>query len=69
MFNAANEAAVDAFCDGRLGFLGITETITRCLDEHLAAGHVPDETVTVDSVLAADRWGRQRAAALVGGAA
>ena len=68
-FDAANEAAVDAFCDGRLGFLGITETITRCLDEHLAAGHVPDETVTVDSVLAADRWGRQRAAALVGGAA
>lgn len=68
VFNAANEACVDAFCDGRLSFLGITDTIAACLDEHLAAGHVADADLTVDAVLAADRWGRTRAAERTGGA-
>ncbi len=68
VFNAANEACVDAFCDGRLGFLEITDTIAACLDEHLAAGHVPDGELTVEAVLAADRWGRARAAELSGAA-
>lgn len=66
VFNAANESCVDAFCDGTLGFLEITETIARCLDEHLADGHVPDEALTVEAVLAADAWGRARAAELAG---
>ncbi len=66
VFNAANEACVDAFCDGRLSFLGITDTIARCLDEHLANGHVSDDALTLDDVLAADRWGRTRAATLTG---
>lgn len=66
VFNAANEACVDAFCDGRLSFPGITDTIAACLDEHLLAGHVPDEQLTVEAVLAADRWGRERAAELTG---
>jgi 1-deoxy-D-xylulose-5-phosphate reductoisomerase len=32
VLNAANEVAVHAFLDGRLGFLGIAETIERTLD-------------------------------------
>lgn len=67
VFNAANEACVDAFCEGRLSFLGITDTIERCLDEHLTDGHVPDEDLTVEAVLAADRWGRERAAGMTEG--
>ncbi len=66
VFNAANEACVDAFCDGRIGFLDIVDTISRCVSEHLADGHVPDEGLTLDSVLRADEWGRARAAELAG---
>lgn len=65
VYNSANEAAVDAFCDGRIGFLDITDIIAACLEEHLADGHVADADLTVDAVLAADRWGRRRAAELV----
>lgn len=65
VYNAANEAAVDAFCGGRIGFLDITEIIEACLAEHLRDGHVPDEGLSISAVLEADRWGRQRAARLV----
>ncbi len=71
VFNAANEACVDAFCDGRIGFLDIVDTIGAVLAEHLADDSVsgadigsrligPDR-VTVDDVLAADQWARDRA--------
>ncbi|WP_328701813.1 1-deoxy-D-xylulose-5-phosphate reductoisomerase [Aestuariimicrobium ganziense] len=66
VYNAANEACVDAFCAGRIGFLAIVDTVTAVLDEHLAAagdahGHVSDDQMSVDAVLAADRWARDRA--------
>lgn len=67
VYNAANEACVEAFCAGRLSFLGIAETIARCLAEHLESGHVRDEDLTLEAVLAADQWGRNRAAEIVGG--
>ncbi|MBK7820733.1 MAG: 1-deoxy-D-xylulose-5-phosphate reductoisomerase [Tessaracoccus sp.] len=66
VYNAANEACVDAFWDGRIGFLDITRIVGDCVDEHLAAGHVPDDDLTVDAVLAADAWGRARAAEMAG---
>lgn len=65
VYNAANEACVDAFCAGAIGFLDITDIIAGCLDEHLASGHVADGALTLDAVLAADTWGRDRAAELV----
>lgn len=61
VYNAANEVCVDAFCAGDLGFLGIVATVEAVVDEHLAAGHVPDADLTVEAVLAADRWARRRA--------
>ena len=67
VFNAANEVCVDAFCDGRLGFLGIVDTVSAIVAEHLSSGHVPDEQLSVDAVLAADRWARQRAADFLAG--
>lgn len=69
VYNAANEACVDAFCDGRLKFPEIVDVIAECLDEHLADGHVTDAALTLDAVLAADQWGRTRAAELVAGRA
>lgn len=65
VFNAANEACVDAFSEGRIPFTGIVATIETCLDEHLAEGHVSDADMDVDAVLAADAWGRRRASELV----
>ncbi len=65
VYNAANEACVDAFSEGRLSFTDIVATIEACLEEHLAQGHVSDDEMDVDAVLAADAWGRRRAAELV----
>jgi 1-deoxy-D-xylulose-5-phosphate reductoisomerase len=58
VFNAVNEACVDAFCAGSIGFLDIADTIKRVLDEHLASGFIDDANVTLDDVLDADAWGR-----------
>lgn len=65
VYNAANEACVDAFCAGSLRFPEIVDVIADCVDEHLAAGHVADADLTVDAVLTADAWGRARAAEMV----
>jgi len=62
VFNAANEQAVAAFHAGRLGFLGIVDTIERVVDEH--------EPVVVRDRAAlaeAERWARERADALIAG--
>jgi 1-deoxy-D-xylulose-5-phosphate reductoisomerase len=52
--NAANEEAVGAFLDGRIGFLSIAETIDRVLQETN-----PGAASTVDDVLAADATARR----------
>ena len=62
VYNAANEVAVDAFHDGRLGFGDIVSTVARIL----AAHDVPSsQHLTVDDVLAADAWARAEASALI----
>ena len=65
VYNAANEICVDAFCERRLGFLGIVDTVTAVVDEHLA-GAANQAPMSVDSVLDADAWARRRAAELIG---
>ena len=56
VFNAANEEAVSAFLDGRLGFLGIAEIVAAVLEEHAGTAS-PD----LDAVLAAEQWARTEA--------
>ena len=63
VFNAADEVAVAAFLQGRLGFMGIPSVIDRCLDEMEQS--VPD---TVDEVLDVDRQARSLASSLIAGA-
>jgi 1-deoxy-D-xylulose-5-phosphate reductoisomerase len=66
VLNAANEVCVDAFLRTELGFLDIVDTVSDVLNEHLAqdkaSEHVPSKRtpVTVDEVLAADAWARER---------
>jgi len=74
VFNGANETAVAAFLSGRVGFLAIVDTIDAVLTEHLThyleshtsggTAHL-GESLTVEAVLDADRWARERAADLL----
>ncbi|MGH3367084.1 MAG: 1-deoxy-D-xylulose-5-phosphate reductoisomerase [Nocardioidaceae bacterium] len=59
VFNAANEVCVEAFRGGRLRFPAIVDTIAGVLGEHdvPSKGRAP----TLDDVLAADAWARERA--------
>ena len=61
VYNAANEECVKAFRDGRLPFPGIVDTIARVVTEHEEPG-----APTLEGVLAADRWARERARELTG---
>jgi 1-deoxy-D-xylulose-5-phosphate reductoisomerase len=70
VFNAANEECVDAFHEGRIGFLDILDVVRAVLDEHTDAGVtaadvgstlVTDTDLDVSTVLAADAWARLRA--------
>ncbi|WP_223625579.1 1-deoxy-D-xylulose-5-phosphate reductoisomerase [Microbacterium sp. EST19A] len=63
VYNAANEQAVDAFHEGRLSFLGIVDTIARVVD-----AHEPPDTLTVESLAAAESWARQTADRLIAAA-
>jgi 1-deoxy-D-xylulose-5-phosphate reductoisomerase len=60
VFNAVNEVCVEAFLSGDLGYLEIVDTVAAVLDRE----DVPLMTgdVTVEDVLTADRWARERAA-------
>ena len=57
VFNAANEQAVAAFHDGRIGFLDIVDTIDRVLDSFTPEGG----PASLDGVLEAERWARTAA--------
>ena len=60
--NAADEIAVEAFLQGRLGFLGISEVVSRTIDEVEWR-----EVRTVEDVVEVDREARQVAASFVSG--
>ena len=61
VLNAANEVAVDAFCEGRINFPQITETVARTMAAHQLVAHP-----SLDEILAADGWARSAAAEVVG---
>jgi 1-deoxy-D-xylulose-5-phosphate reductoisomerase len=65
VFNAANEAAADGFFAGAITFPRIVGIIEEVL---AAADQWGEDPGTVDDVLAADAWARERARQLVAGA-
>ena len=72
VFNAVNEECVDAFCAGRLSFTGIVDTVAAVVADHLDGlgdGHLRDDQMSVEGVLAADAWARVRARERVGSGA
>jgi 1-deoxy-D-xylulose-5-phosphate reductoisomerase len=64
VFNAANEEAVAAFLDGRIPFRGIVDAVAAVVDESTAWQADP---ATVEDVLAAEEWARNRATELLSG--
>jgi len=60
VYNAANEQAVEAFHRGKIGFNQIVDLIDRVVSSHDA-----DAELTLESVLAAERWARDRADGII----
>ncbi|MFM6981097.1 MAG: 1-deoxy-D-xylulose-5-phosphate reductoisomerase [Micrococcales bacterium] len=56
VYNAANEQAVEAFHDGKIGFNQIVELVERVVD-----AHEPEADLSLESVLRAEIWARDRA--------
>ncbi len=56
VFNAANEVAVERFCNRQISFTAITETVSRVMSAHTVV-HRP----TLQQILQADKWARQTA--------
>lgn len=54
VLNAANEEAVAAFVDRRIGFLQITEVVGRAMDRHRVVHYE-----SLEEILVADRWSRK----------
>ena len=68
VFNAADEACVAAFLDRTIAFTHIVRTVGAVLAEHLGGGDgrigstwIAGNSLTLENVIAADLWARQRA--------
>jgi len=60
VYNAANEVAVDAFRAGKIPFPGIWESVAAVMDAHPV-----QPSASLESVVAADLWARETAAATI----
>jgi 1-deoxy-D-xylulose-5-phosphate reductoisomerase len=56
VLNAANEVAVEAFCQRRIGFEAISATVRRTMDRHRVV-----EQPSLPQILEADAWARDEA--------
>ena len=59
VLNAANEVAVEAFCNEQIGFTQITETVAETMKAHSVVSHP-----SLDQILEADHWARARSTAI-----
>lgn len=62
VFNAANEAAVHAFIEGRIQYVDIVSLIGQTLEKH-KPNYQPD----IEVVFAADAWARKQTQEFIGG--
>jgi 1-deoxy-D-xylulose-5-phosphate reductoisomerase len=60
VYNAANEQAVEAFHAGWIGFNQIVDLVQRVVD-----AHEPESELSLESVLRAEIWARDRASAQI----
>jgi 1-deoxy-D-xylulose-5-phosphate reductoisomerase len=60
VLNAANEVAVGAFLNGKIGFLDIASIVESCLSKALVG-----DLTTIDAVCAIDQTAREHARQIV----
>jgi 1-deoxy-D-xylulose-5-phosphate reductoisomerase len=65
VFNAANEVAVQAFLDRRIGFLDIAATVAETLDRHAGAGATMGMDGDLEYALGVDQEARRTASEAV----
>ena len=61
VLNAANEIAVDAFCDRQTSFPGISDAVGQVMDRHELIGQP-----SLEQILQADAWARETARDVLG---
>ena len=61
VLNSANEVAVEAFLEGKLGFTSIPTLIERTMN-----AHAPESVSSVQTVRRVDAWARQYAREVAG---
>jgi len=61
VLNTANEAAVELFLQGKIGFLDIARRVETCLEHHERAGFLRE--FDFEAIMALDRWARADIAA------
>ena len=61
VLNAANEIAVDAFCDRQTSFPGISDAVGQVMDRHQVIGQP-----SLEQILQADAWARETARDVLG---
>ena len=69
VYNAANEECVQAFHDGRVGFLDIVDTIARVVADWDGSAERPQNknvVADVEEVLRAETWARRRTHEVLG---
>lgn len=60
VYNASNEQAVDAFHDGKIGFLQILDVIAETVQSHTAQSQL-----SMEGLLESERWARATADSLI----
>jgi len=67
VYNAANEVGVAAFLAGKVAYLGIVDTVATVMAAAGLSEDVPSRSggLSVDDVLTADRWARDRASGML----
>lgn len=70
VFNAANEECVEAFHEGRIGFLDIVDTVEQVVQDWVSTSGQDEanncRVRDVEQVLSAERWARTRAHEVLG---
>jgi 1-deoxy-D-xylulose-5-phosphate reductoisomerase len=61
VFNAAKERALDAFIEGRIGFLDMARVVDRVMESLAGSGDLRSHGFTLEDVLATDALARVRA--------
>jgi 1-deoxy-D-xylulose-5-phosphate reductoisomerase len=56
VLNTANEAAVELFLQGKIGFLDIARRVETCLEHHERDGFLRE--FDFEAIMALDRWAR-----------